>query len=60
MLLMEVVPVMQEPILVRLGIMKPKMDVLLFVPVMKKIISMTRYVVRVSDSFPTLIQDIKH
>ncbi len=60
MLLMEVVPVVQEPVLVRRGIMKPKMNVLLFMPVMKEIISMKRYFVRVSDSFSPLIQDIKH
>jgi hypothetical protein len=55
MLLMEVVPVVQEPILVRRGIMKPKMDVLLFMPVMKRVISMERYLVGVSDSFASLI-----
>jgi hypothetical protein len=43
MLLMEIVPVMQESFLVRRGIMKPKMNVLLFMPVMKKVIGMLHY-----------------
>jgi hypothetical protein len=60
MLLMEIVPILQEPIVISCGVVEAIVYVLLFVPVLKKTSGMVCYFVGVNDSLVTFVQDVQH
>ena len=60
MLLMEIVPIMKKPIMIRCGVVEAIVYVLLFVPVVKEVSGMLCYFVRVNNSLTTFLQNVQH